>query len=198
VGQFEFLPDLICGRVGICQELSVRLRPKPSESAIRETSPRGDEKTVKPIAGVRSVQANLLAAKVTVSHDERVTPEQLIAAIKPTGMSRAACRSRRASSLGRKCAAKPRDCALHFGRTRRPRVHCALAETSGRNGHTSHCSSAQSSPAAGSSFRRRTRLTIRSNSLGRPSAWLLRIATSRRKSSFRFAPGSALRRQGRL
>ena len=45
------------------------------------------EKTLKPIAGVRRVEANLLGARITVSHDERVTPEQLIAAINPTGMS---------------------------------------------------------------------------------------------------------------
>lgn len=57
------------------------------------------EKTLKPIAGVRGVQANLLAAKITVSHDERVTPEQLIAAIKPTGMSvRLAGRGERSAS----------------------------------------------------------------------------------------------------
>ena len=59
------------------------------------------EKTLKPIAGVRGVEANLLAAKITVSHDERVTPEQLIAAIKPTGMSaRLAGRGERSSSEG--------------------------------------------------------------------------------------------------
>ena len=59
------------------------------------------EKILKPIAGVRGVEANLLAAKITVSHDERVTPEQLIAAIKPTGMSaRLAGRGERSASEG--------------------------------------------------------------------------------------------------
>jgi Zn2+/Cd2+-exporting ATPase len=44
------------------------------------------EKTLKPIVGVRDVRANLVAGKITVLHDERVTPAQLIAAIEPTGM----------------------------------------------------------------------------------------------------------------
>ncbi len=42
--------------------------------------------TLGPLDGVRSVEANLMAAKITVTHDESVTPEKLIAAIKPTGM----------------------------------------------------------------------------------------------------------------
>jgi Cd2+/Zn2+-exporting ATPase len=42
--------------------------------------------TLRPIAGVRSVEANLMTAKITVTHDESVTPEKLIAAIKPTGL----------------------------------------------------------------------------------------------------------------
>ncbi len=42
--------------------------------------------TLGPLDGVRSVEANLMAAKITVIHNESVTPENLIAAIKPTGM----------------------------------------------------------------------------------------------------------------
>lgn len=42
--------------------------------------------TLGPLEGVRSVEANLMAAKITVTHNENVTPEKLIAAIKPTGM----------------------------------------------------------------------------------------------------------------
>ena len=45
------------------------------------------EMALKNIHGIREVRANLMASKITVTHDERVTPEQLIAAIKPTGMS---------------------------------------------------------------------------------------------------------------
>lgn len=42
--------------------------------------------TLGPLEGVRSVEANLMAAKITVTHNEKVTPDKLIAAIKPTGM----------------------------------------------------------------------------------------------------------------
>lgn len=42
--------------------------------------------TLGPLDGVRSVEANLMAAKITVTHNGSVTPEMLIAAIKPTGM----------------------------------------------------------------------------------------------------------------
>lgn len=42
--------------------------------------------TLGPLDGVRSVEANLMAAKITVTHNESVTSEKLIAAIKPTGM----------------------------------------------------------------------------------------------------------------
>ena len=42
--------------------------------------------TLGPLDGVRSVEANLMAAKITVTHNEGITPEKLIAAIKPTGM----------------------------------------------------------------------------------------------------------------
>lgn len=42
--------------------------------------------TLGPLAGVRSVEANLMAAKITVTHNDSVTPEKLIAAIRPTGM----------------------------------------------------------------------------------------------------------------
>ena len=41
---------------------------------------------LKPLPGVRGVQANLMAAQVTVAHEGQVTPEQLIAAIRPTGL----------------------------------------------------------------------------------------------------------------
>ncbi len=42
--------------------------------------------TLGPLDGVRSVEANLMAAKITVTHNESITAEKLIAAIKPTGM----------------------------------------------------------------------------------------------------------------
>ncbi|MHA3773073.1 heavy metal translocating P-type ATPase [Verrucomicrobiota bacterium sgz303538] len=45
------------------------------------------QKVLKPIAGVREVQANLMASKVTIHHDDRVGTEQLINAISPTGMT---------------------------------------------------------------------------------------------------------------
>lgn len=45
------------------------------------------QKVLKPLAGVREVQANLMASKVTISHDDRVGTEQLINAITPTGMA---------------------------------------------------------------------------------------------------------------
>jgi len=44
------------------------------------------EKTLRPVAGVREVRANLMASKITVAHDERVSAQQLIDAIIPTGM----------------------------------------------------------------------------------------------------------------
>jgi Zn2+/Cd2+-exporting ATPase len=54
------------------------------------------EKIIKPIVGVRDVQSDLVAGKIIVSHDDRVAPEQLIAAIKLTGMTaRPAKRGRR-------------------------------------------------------------------------------------------------------
>jgi Zn2+/Cd2+-exporting ATPase len=57
------------------------------------------ENTLRPIVGVRSVQANLVAGKIIVSHDDRVASEQLIAAIKLTGMTaRPAERGRRVAS----------------------------------------------------------------------------------------------------
>lgn len=45
------------------------------------------EKTLGPLAGVREVRASLMASKITVTHDARVSAEQLIKAIAPTGMS---------------------------------------------------------------------------------------------------------------
>ena len=44
------------------------------------------EKVLKPIEGVRGVQANIIASKITVAHDASVTPQQLIDAITPSGM----------------------------------------------------------------------------------------------------------------
>lgn len=44
------------------------------------------ERVLKPIVGVHRFSANLLKAQITVAHDEKVSPESLISAIKPTGM----------------------------------------------------------------------------------------------------------------
>jgi Cd2+/Zn2+-exporting ATPase len=44
------------------------------------------EKVFRPIKGVREVRVNLMGGKVTLSHDESVTPEQLIGAVASTGM----------------------------------------------------------------------------------------------------------------
>ena len=47
------------------------------------------EQLFRPLKGVREVRVNLMGGKVTLFHDESVTPEQLIAAIAPTGMKAA-------------------------------------------------------------------------------------------------------------
>ncbi len=44
------------------------------------------KETLRPLDGVRAVEANLMAAKITVTHNDSVTPEKLIAIIRPTGM----------------------------------------------------------------------------------------------------------------
>jgi copper chaperone CopZ len=44
------------------------------------------ERTLKPIAGVRDVRANLMASKITVTHDARVTAQTLLDAIASTEM----------------------------------------------------------------------------------------------------------------
>ena len=44
------------------------------------------EQVFRPIKGVREVRVNLMGGKVTLSHDESVTPEQLIGAVATTGM----------------------------------------------------------------------------------------------------------------
>jgi Zn2+/Cd2+-exporting ATPase len=44
------------------------------------------EKVLGPLEGVREVRPNLMGAKLTVVHDERITPERLIDAIALTGM----------------------------------------------------------------------------------------------------------------
>jgi Cd2+/Zn2+-exporting ATPase len=45
------------------------------------------ERVLKPLAGVRGVKANIIASKITVTHEPAVTPQQLIDAIAPTGMT---------------------------------------------------------------------------------------------------------------
>jgi Zn2+/Cd2+-exporting ATPase len=45
------------------------------------------EKTLRPMEGILGLRASLMAASITVEHDARVTPDQLIAAIAPTGMT---------------------------------------------------------------------------------------------------------------
>ena len=47
------------------------------------------EQVFRPIKGVREVRVNLVGGKVTLSHDESVTPEQLIGAVASTGMKAA-------------------------------------------------------------------------------------------------------------
>ncbi len=44
------------------------------------------EQVLRPLKGVREVRANLMGGKVTLLHDESVTPELLIRAIAPTGL----------------------------------------------------------------------------------------------------------------
>ena len=55
------------------------------------------EQVLRPLKGVREVRVNLMGGKVTLLHDERVTPRQLIDAIAPTGM-KAAQRRRRSEA----------------------------------------------------------------------------------------------------
>ena len=45
------------------------------------------ERVLKPLAGVREMQVNLIAGRVTVTHDASVSPQALIAAIAPTRMT---------------------------------------------------------------------------------------------------------------
>ena len=47
------------------------------------------EQVFRPIKGVREVRVNLMGGKVTLFHDESVTPEQLIGAVATTGMKAA-------------------------------------------------------------------------------------------------------------
>ena len=47
------------------------------------------EQVFRPLKGVREVRVNLMGGKVTLSHDESVTPEQLIGAVASTGMKAA-------------------------------------------------------------------------------------------------------------
>jgi Cd2+/Zn2+-exporting ATPase len=74
-----------------CVNLSARNEPRQTTLTVAGLTCSDEaavlEKTLKPIAGVRDVLSNLVAGKIIVSHDDRVTPEQLIAAIKPTGMT---------------------------------------------------------------------------------------------------------------
>lgn len=44
------------------------------------------ERVLKPIAGVHCLRANIMASKITVSHEPAVTAQQLLDAITPTGM----------------------------------------------------------------------------------------------------------------
>ncbi len=44
------------------------------------------EQVLRPLRGVREVRVNLMGGKVTLFHDESVTPEKLIEAIAPTGL----------------------------------------------------------------------------------------------------------------
>ncbi len=48
------------------------------------------ENVLKPMKGVHGVRANIIASKITVAHAREVTPQQLIDAIKPTGLSASA------------------------------------------------------------------------------------------------------------
>ena len=47
------------------------------------------ERVFRPLKGVREVRVNLMGGKVTLFHDESVTPEQLIGAVASTGMKAA-------------------------------------------------------------------------------------------------------------
>ncbi len=47
------------------------------------------EQVFRPLKGVREVRVNLMGGKVTLFHDESVTPEQLIGAVASTGMKAA-------------------------------------------------------------------------------------------------------------
>ena len=47
------------------------------------------ERVFRPLKGVREVRVNLVGGKVTLLHDESVTPEQLIGAVATTGMKAA-------------------------------------------------------------------------------------------------------------
>ncbi len=47
------------------------------------------ERVFRPLMGVREVRVNLMGGKVTLLHDESVTPEQLIGAVATTGMKAA-------------------------------------------------------------------------------------------------------------
>ncbi|MEQ1853809.1 MAG: heavy metal-associated domain-containing protein, partial [Chthoniobacteraceae bacterium] len=44
------------------------------------------EQVFRPLKGVREVRVNLMGGKVTLFHDESVTPQQLIGAVASTGM----------------------------------------------------------------------------------------------------------------
>ncbi len=44
------------------------------------------EQVLRPLKGVREVRVNLMGGKVTLLHDESITPEQLIRTIAPTGL----------------------------------------------------------------------------------------------------------------
>ena len=56
------------------------------------------EQVFRPLKGVREVRVNLMGGKVTLFHDESVTPEQLIGAVASTGM-KAACDGDEAADL---------------------------------------------------------------------------------------------------
>ena len=47
------------------------------------------DRVFRPLKGVREVRVNLVGGKITLLHDESVTPEQLIGAVATTGMKAA-------------------------------------------------------------------------------------------------------------
>lgn len=117
------------------------------------------QRALKPVAGIREFKANLMAGKVTIAHEKKLSTDDLIQAVRARKSEGTARRWRRGGNI-QQCPACANYCGRNFMRIHRRRTFIAMAKdrralrTNRCIRHSNHCgrlvhraqSSARSSP----------------------------------------------------